>query len=89
MGTYLVEPILPEEKVELESELLVSIEAPDHALEEIFSKVDKVQLSSEEVNAFWNTLAEAEQVSVSGNSELLSYEQAIRLGLSPEEEQGI
>ena len=59
MGTYLVEPILPEEKVELEPELLVSIEAPDHALEEIFSKVDKVQLSSEEVNAFWNTLAEA------------------------------
>jgi hypothetical protein len=50
--------------------------------------VDKAQLSSEEANAFWNTLAEAEQVNVPGNSELLSYEQAIRLGHSPEEQQG-
>jgi hypothetical protein len=47
MGIYLVEPILTEEKVELEPELLVSIEAPDRALEEIFSKVDKVQFSSD------------------------------------------
>jgi len=86
MGVTLVEPALPEETAVLKPELLLEIEKPDHDLEELLIKGSQARVSSDEVNAFWDSLAQEEQASTPGSAELISFEQALRLGLSPEEE---
>ena len=58
-------------------------EAP--ILDAIFENAHTYQKGPQEVDAFWDSLADDAPASVS-NADVLTYEQAMQLGLAPEDE---
>ncbi len=87
--------LLPEEAVpalpqtgSLDSSLLEDLAQPDEDLAALFQQAP-AQLGEQDVDAFWSTLAEKEVAPGTGAlsiADALSYEEALRLGLVPGEE---
>ncbi len=87
--------LLPEEVVpalpqtgSLDSSLLEDLAQPDEDLAALFQQAP-AQLGEQDVDAFWSTLAEKEVAPGTGAlsiADALSYEEALRLGLVPGEE---
>jgi CheY-like chemotaxis protein len=72
------EPVELAAEVPVDPETLASVEA-------LFGQASK-ERGKEEVDAFWDTLVEKSELDGTSNADALSYEQARRLGLTPEEE---
>jgi len=80
-------PALPQTG-SLDSSLLEDLAQPDEDLAALFQQAP-AQLGEQDVDAFWNTLAEKEVAPGTGAlsiADALSYEEALRLGLVPGEE---
>ncbi len=74
----------------LDSSLLAELSASDEELDALFQEIPE-QLQSQDADAFWETLASEESVADTAALNLadaLSYEEALQLGLVPEDEEG-
>jgi DNA-binding NarL/FixJ family response regulator len=67
-------------------ERLSAQEEPDPQIEEIFSQVPETGMEPADVEAFWDSLAQADAEPGVINADAITYDQARRLGLTPEEE---
>ncbi len=76
-------PETPEEPPEPEIEAEVDKEAP--VLDEIFSEVSQGHYDPQEVDAFWDSLADEEGQNQVINADVITYDQAKQLGLAPDE----
>jgi len=56
-------------------------------LEELFNKTETARLTTDDVNAFWDKLASGKDTGGLSNPDMLSYDQASRLGLTPDGEE--
>jgi CheY-like chemotaxis protein len=65
-------------------ELIAELEEPDQSLEALFQDQAHTRLVPQDVNAFWDSLAEETPKGAPGTGDVLSYEEARRLGLAPE-----
>lgn len=62
------------------------LEEQEPFLDELFREVNKVVPESPDVDAFWDSITGVETASEPQNADVLSYDQALRLGLGPENE---
>lgn len=80
-GTKELEPLF-EDDDDIEEDLE---EAP--ILDAIFEKAQTDNAQSQDLDAFWDSLADGASENVS-NADVLTYDQAMQLGLAPEDEEG-
>jgi len=73
-------------EAEPSSERLPAQEQLDPHIEEIFSQVPETGMKPADVDAFWDSLAEADAGPGVINADAITYDQARSLGLTPEEE---
>lgn len=64
----------------------VAQEEPDPQIEELFSQFPETGMEPADVEAFWDSLAQADAEPGVINADAITYDQARRLGLTPEEE---
>ncbi len=71
------EPVIDEEQVEPNPE--------DRAkVDDLFSQLDEKKLKLADVDAFWEAVVDKKGETVSGDKDVLTYEQARKMGLAPE-----
>lgn len=63
-------------------------ESPETDLEDIFAGVSKKKLKTEDVNSFWDDATSETTFSESSEPGLLTYDQASKLGLTPDQVKG-
>jgi CheY-like chemotaxis protein len=88
MGVPLLEdtkPPTPEPELEEEAPSVEDEESP--LLDALFEKTSGDTMKSEEIDAFWSTLVEEDEASNVVNADVLTYDQARQLGLTPEDEE--
>lgn len=74
-------PTAPElMEVVIDPEVLAGVDA-------LFGQASGEQVGQQDVDAFWDALVEQSRLDGSANADALTYEQARRLGLAPEDEQ--
>jgi CheY-like chemotaxis protein len=73
----------PEEPPELVPEVEEDEESP--VLDEIFGEASQTPYDPQEVDAFWDSLAHEEDQDQVMNADVITYDQAKRLGLAPDE----
>jgi CheY-like chemotaxis protein len=73
---------LSDEKVD-ELEALLQAEAP--IIDAIFQEVETAVPEAEEVDAYWGVIADQEMIDDVQSDDVMTYEQAVRLGFAPKE----
>jgi len=76
----------PQVVEEPEDEMIEEDEEEAPILDALFQSVESKVLKTEDVNAFWSSLVEGEPVNDVQSADALTYDQAVQLGLAPDEE---
>jgi CheY-like chemotaxis protein len=88
LGVPLLEEIKPPvPEPELGEEDLDVVEEESPLLDALFQQASGEMIKSEEVDAFWSTLVDEDEASNVVNADMLTYDQARQLGLTPEEDE--
>lgn len=88
MGVHLTsEPLPPPVMVEPEPEMIEEDETEAPILDALFKEAVAKVPKAEEVDAFWESLVEDKPVNDMQSAGALTYDQAVQLGLAPDEEE--